>query len=143
LGIVVLLSTGAPGSNIEEQRLNTVVREFQSRLGIAEQVSVSIVEVNEYLVSVQHSPEAEKGFTIQFERKFLPALTNEELRAVIAHELGHIWIFTHHPYLQTEPLANEKALQLVSRESLEKVYAKVWQRTGQKGSLQDFLAKVE
>ena len=142
LGTIVL-SSGSPASSIEEQKLDAVVREFRARLGISEQVSVSIVEVNEYVVSVQRSSETEKGFTIKFERKFLPTLTEEELHAVVAHELGHIWIFTHHPYLQTEPLANEKALQLVSRESLEKVYAKVWRHTGQKGTLQDFLSKVE
>jgi hypothetical protein len=22
----------------------------------------------------------------------------------IAHEVGHVWVFTHHPYLQTEKL---------------------------------------
>jgi hypothetical protein len=43
--------------------------------------------------------------------------------------------FTHHPYLQTEELANEVALRVVSRESLDEVYEKVWKRTGTKGDL--------
>ena len=137
------LATGGLAGDSDEQKLNTVVREFQTRLGMSEAIEVSIVEANEYLVSVKHSPNAEKGFIMQFERKFLPTLNDEEVRAVIAHELGHIWIFTHHPYLQTESLANEKALQLVSRETLEQVYGKVWERTGRKGTLQDFLARVE
>lgn len=140
----MILPTATSASDLEaEQRLNTVAKEFVTQLGISEEIAVSIVEVNEYLVSVQRSPEAKKGFIIKFERKFLPTLSDEELRAVIAHELGHIWIFTHHPYLQTEALANEKALQLVSRKSLEQVYGKVWAHTGQKGNLRDFLAKVE
>lgn len=143
VAMATMLSTGSLAGDLSEQKLNTVVREFQTRLGMSEAIAVSIVEANEYLVSVQRSPDAEKGFIIQFERKFLPTLNDEEVRAVIAHELGHIWIFTHHPYLQTESLANEKALQLVSRQSLEQVYGKVWVRTGQKGTLQDFLAKVE
>lgn len=143
LAMATMLSTRSLAGDFEEQELNTVVREFQTRLGMSEAIAVSIVEANEYLVSVRHSPEAEKGFIIQFERKFLPTLNDEEVRAVIAHELGHVWIFTHHPYLQTESLANEKALQLVSRKSLELVYGKVWERTGRKGTLQDFLSRVE
>jgi hypothetical protein len=70
-------------------------------------------------------------------------LSEEDVRAVIAHELGHVWIFTHHPYLHTEALANQKALAVVSRESLVRVYEKVWRRGGQKGSLEAFLAEVD
>jgi len=58
------------------------------------------------------------------------ALTDDDIKAVVAHELGHVWIFTHHPYLQTEQLANEIAMRLVTRESLEPVYAKVQKRIG-------------
>lgn len=143
LGAVAVASNAGLPANIEAQNLNAVLKEFQGRLHISQPVSFSIVEANEYLVSVEPSSEAGKGFIIKFDKNFLTTLEEEELRAVIAHELGHIWIFTHHPYLQTEPLANEKALQLISRESLEKVYAKVWQSEGGKGSLEAFLAKVE
>jgi hypothetical protein len=58
---------------------------------------------------------------------------------VVAHELGHVWIFTHHPYLQTERLADTVAMRVVSRKSLDRVYAKVWERGGAKGSLAQFL----
>ena len=61
-----------------------------------------------------------------FEGAFVDSLTDDELRAVVAHELGHVWIFTHHPYLQTEQLANKIALRVVTRETLERVYDKVW-----------------
>jgi Peptidase family M48 len=64
---------------------------------------------------------------------FLNELNDDDLRAVIAHELGHIWILTHHPYLQTEQLANKIAMRLVTRESLVTAYGKVWERTGTKG----------
>ena len=77
----------------------------------------------------------DRGFTATFEAGFLDSLNDDELGAVIAHELGHVWIFTHHPYLQTEELANEIALRVVSRESLDEVYEKVWKRTGTKGDL--------
>ena len=64
-----------------------------------------------------------------------------ELRAVVAHELGHVWIFTHHPYLQTERLANSIAMRVVSRQNLEKIYDKVWQRGGTKGDIVQFLGQ--
>lgn len=47
------------------------------------------------------------------------------------------------PILQTETLANQQALKLVSREDLEKVYEKVWEWNGDKGSLAQALACVE
>ena len=49
---------------------------------------------------------------------------------MVAHELGHVWIYTHHPYLQTEQLANQIAMRVVSRESLDSVYGKVWADAG-------------
>lgn len=59
-------------------------------------------------------------------------LNEDELRAAVAHELGHVWIFSHHPYLHTERLANEIAMRVVSRESLERVYEKLWARDSAK-----------
>ncbi len=59
-----------------------------------------------------------------------------EVRAVVAHELGHVWMFTHHPYLPTEMLANEVALRVVDRQVLEQVYEKVWKRIGTIGTLE-------
>ena len=42
---------------------------------------------------------------------FLDTLTDDEVEAEVAHELGHVWIFTHHAYLQTEGLANQIAMR--------------------------------
>ena len=50
-----------------------------------------------------------------------------------------MWIFTHFPFLQTERGANDVALRVVSRDALERVYAKVWARGGAKGDLVRFL----
>lgn len=66
-------------------------------------------------------------------------LSQEELKAVIAHELGHVWIFSHFPYLQTEILANEIAMRAVSRDSMKKIYAKLWLRLGTTGDLEAVL----
>jgi len=133
------------GASEAPQQLNleAVVMEFRERLGISENIALAIVEGNKYLVSVQRSKEQKDAFIIQFERHFLSTLTEEDMRAVLAHEMGHIWIFTHHPYLQTEALANQKASELVPRESLRQIYEKVWRIEGQKGTLEEFLARVE
>ena len=87
------------------------------------------------VVSVERLKDRDRGFTATFDAAFLDGLNDDDLGAVIAHELGHVWIFTHHPYLQTEELANEIALRVVSRETLDRVYEKVWKRTGTKGDL--------
>ena len=81
-------------------------------------------------------------FLLSVEAAFLDQLTDDELEAAIAHELGHLWVFTHHPYLQTEELANQIAMRVVSRESLERVYVKVWGRLGTKGDLSRFLGST-
>ena len=143
LGAAVSGSAKDPAQNTDEQKAATVIKEFRSRLGIPQQVSVSIIGANARLVSVRRSQPQAENFVVEFDRNFLTTLNDEELRTVIAHEMGHVWIFTHHPYLQTEALANEKALELVSWDSLEKVYEKVWQHEGQKGTLEEFLARVE
>ena len=126
-----------------QEQLDAIAKDFQARLGINESVVIVLVESNEYVVSVQRSSTSHDTFLIKFQKSFLSTLSEEELRAVIAHEFGHIWIFTHHPFLQTEALANEKALQLISRDNLSKVYQKVWHLEGEQGTLKDFLASVE
>jgi predicted Zn-dependent protease len=87
------------------------------------------------MVSVEPVDERSTAFTLSIEQSFLVDLNDDELRAAIAHELGHVWIFTHHPFLQTEGLANEIARRLVARDNLVRVYEKVWQRQGTTGDL--------
>lgn len=120
------------------QMLQSRVDEMRERLSLRQAVTVSIVPENPRMVSVQRAA-AEAAFHMSFEHGFLSGLNEDELSAVIAHELGHVWIFTHHPYLQTEQLANRIAMRVVSRTSLEKVYEKVWARDGKKGNLDRFL----
>lgn len=100
---------------------------------------MSIVPANTLVVSVQpHSVQA-GVFVLSFEQEFLRQLSDEEMSAVVAHELGHVWIFTHHPYLQTEQLANQIAMRLVARETLEPIYEKLWKRLGVTGDLSTYL----
>ena len=118
-----------------EKKLQTVLDEFKTRMSIPEQVIVSIVDRNELVVSVERARNGAGGFSLSIEEGFLDGLTGDELDAVLAHELGHVWIFTHHPYLQTEELANQIAMQVVSQDTLAAVYDKVWKRTGRKGNV--------
>jgi hypothetical protein len=124
---------------VDVNALQDLVDGLKTQLGIHAIISVAIVPTNPLLVSVQPIDGGPGTFRMAFEEQFLKGLDNSELRAIVAHELGHVWIFTHHPYLQTERLANTVAMRAVPRESLERVYAKVWARGGTKGNLVRFL----
>jgi hypothetical protein len=118
-------------------RLQAIVDALRSELAIPEEVTLELVPENPRMASVEPSKKGD-GFVLAIEDAFVDRLTESELKSVIAHELGHVWIFTHHPYLQTEQLANRIAMRVVSRESLEHVYGKVW-KEGAKGDLGRFL----
>ena len=96
-------------------------------------VIVTTVPRNSLMLSV--APPAVEGgaFRLDVDAEFLASLSTGELEAAIAHELGHVWIFTHHPFLQTEQLANDIAMRVVDREMLSRVYDKVWRREGLAG----------
>ena len=133
---------GAPESDIE--RINEIVREFRSQLQIPEEIRISIVPVNNRMVSVE-SAAASAGnigaFIMRFDEHFVAGLDQDELRAAVAHELGHVWIFSHHPYLHTEALANEIAMRVVSVESLKKLYSKLWLNLGVSEDIEEFIGK--
>jgi Peptidase family M48 len=122
-----------------ERKLQSVVDELKSKILIAPAVVVSIVPSNALMMSVEAPEDSKQAFSLTIDASFLETLSDDEIEAAIAHELGHVWIFTHHPFLQTEELANQIAMRAVSRASLERVYAKVWQRGGTKGDLVRFL----
>jgi hypothetical protein len=130
----VARSTGSSVAARETQ-VQGLVDELKERLAIPDAVAVSIVAQNSLLVSVERQKDHDLGFALRFESDFLDGLSEAQVEAVVAHELGHVWIFTHHPYLQTEELANEIALRVVSRESLDDIYEKVWAHAGPQGDL--------
>jgi hypothetical protein len=136
IGLGARTDGGEPRSAV---RLQELVNRLKTQLGIDAAVSVVIVTTNTLLVSVQPVDGAPDTFRMAFEERFLAGLDEDELTAIVAHELGHVWIFTHHPYLQTERLANTVAIRAVPRASLERVYSKVWERGGTKGDLARFL----
>jgi hypothetical protein len=120
-------------------RIQRVLDGLRERLAISSPVEVTVVEQNALAFSVAAPKIVGGAFTLSIEAAYLDLLSEEELEAALAHELGHVWIFTHHPYLHTELLANRIAMRTASRESLASVYEKVWKRLGAKGNLHTFL----
>lgn len=134
--------SGGPGRAEETERLQSIADAVRTRLGVERAVTVALVDSNPYLVSVEAPPGADQPFVLRIESRMLQLLSGDELEAVVAHELGHVWIFTHHPYLQTELLANQVAMRAVPRDALARVYQKVW-KGGPKGDLVAFLGNVD
>jgi Zn-dependent protease with chaperone function len=120
------VATVGVAATAESRRVQDVVDAVRQALAVSHEVTVALVEANPLKASVEPVKGAPGTFKLSIEQAFLEQLTPAELRAVVAHELGHVWIYTHHPYLQTEQLANQIAMQVVSRESLDSVYGKVW-----------------
>jgi len=139
LSLVLIIHTSASaGRNRAEynaRKLKNIVKELRKQLGIPEEIGVVVVPKNELVVSVQPVAGRSGAFEISFEESFLNMLDEEDLHAVVAHELGHVWIFTHHPYLQTEELANTIAYKAVTAHSLDRVYEKLRARPIVRGNL--------
>ena len=140
LAILICLAGRAnavePPSTVALQEL---VNSLSLELGVDSTISIELVPTNSLLVSVEPIAGKPGTFRMAFDQGFLPSLDHDELKAIVAHELGHVWIYTHHPYLQTELLANTVAMRAVPRASLERVYSKVWDHQGTKGDLARFL----
>lgn len=134
--------TAEPGggtATLAMRRVQDVLDAIKTKLALPQEITAEIVDHHPLMVAVQPVKGRQGAFVVSLEAAFLDELTDQELEAVIAHELGHVWIFTHHPFLQTEQLANEIAMQVVSRQTIESVYTKVWARGGHKGDLPRFL----
>ena len=119
-----------PASPPAQQRVQDSIDALKRRLALPYEVTAEPVETHPLLAAVVPVRGHEQTFRLSFEADFVDELSDEQLDAVVAHELGHVWIFTHHPFLQTEQLANEIATRVVSRHVLDAVYAKVWARVG-------------
>jgi hypothetical protein len=125
----------ADAAAIATTRVQVALDDLRLRLGLSVEVTAAPATGNPLLVSVEAPPASQSNFVLSFDPEFVAQLNDDELRAVVAHELGHVWIFTHHPYLQTERLANSIAMRVVSRDALKSVYTKVWERSGAKADV--------
>src|SRR6266576_5974862 len=132
LAVCVCALAGAATAHAADQqtRIQHVVDDLKTQLSIAQPVNVAIVDANPKLFSVVPVEHTRATFLLSVEEDFAQGLNEAELRAAVAHELGHVWIFTHFPYLQTEELANDIASRVVSRDSLAPLYDKVWKKVG-------------
>jgi hypothetical protein len=119
--------------------LQDVTNDLRERLQISEGVQVEVVEHNPLVMSVETLAGRTGPFVITIDRDFIHQLNTSETEAAIAHELGHVWIYTHAPFVQTERLANDVAMRVINRSAFEPVYEKVWARTGIRGNLIEFL----
>jgi hypothetical protein len=128
-------STAKSGAAERQGAIQALTDALRAQLSIPNVVVVSLVRSDRLVVSVEPLRDQDGAFSLSIEEGFLQGLNEEEIAAIVAHELGHVWIFTHHPFLHTEELANDIAMRAVSRKTLEEVYAKVWKYTGEKGTL--------
>jgi predicted Zn-dependent protease len=127
----------ATPAEMSDGRLSATALKLVDRLKFHAAVAVRIDARNERMVSVEVLPDG--GYVVSFDESFLKSLTEDETVAALAHELGHVWIFTHHPYLQTEEQANEVALRITDRATLKRVYLKMTTQTGIAANLDEIL----
>ncbi len=133
------VSIGRAADRTAVVMLQEMTDDLRSRLQITEQVQIELADHNPLVMSVETLGGRKGPFVISVDREFIYELSVTEAEAAIAHELGHVWIYTHAPYIQTERLANDIAMRVISRSAFEPVYEKVWQRTGIRGNLIDFI----
>jgi hypothetical protein len=126
-------------SHVETSALQGLTDDLRDKLQITQRVQVELVDHNPLVMSVETLSGRSGPFVISIDRGFINELSASEAEAAIAHELGHVWIYTHEPYVQTERLANDIAMRVIRRSAFEPVYEKVWQRTGIRGNLVDFI----
>ena len=128
LSIMLVIQANSATERHKPSKIKNIIEELKKQMGIQQDIEVVLVARNDLIVSVQPRKDR-SAFEISFERSFLNTLDDEDLRAVVAHELGHVWIFTHHPFLQTEDLANSIAFKAVTTNAMDRVYEKVASRT--------------
>jgi len=137
--LILIRPLAAAESTADVERIQALVDRLRGELGLAAPVAVVVQPHVALIVSVEAPTSGEQPFVLALEQRFLARLSAEELDAAVAHELGHVWLFTHHPYLQTERMANEIAMWVVSRESLVSVYQRMWEHGGTRNELETVL----
>jgi hypothetical protein len=118
---------------LRTRRAQDFVDQLRTALPIPNDIQIAVVPYHPLVFSVQPLETDKSRYLLTMELGFLLSLNDDELRAAIAHELGHVWIYTHHPFLQTERLANTLGQRVVDRRSFENVYAKLWMYEGASG----------
>ena len=139
VSVAGIAAIGAVGEKSEPASLQEITDNLRTRLEIGQVVQVTLVDHNPLVMSVETLGGRGGPFVITVDREFISELGHDEIEASLAHELGHVWIYTHQPYIQTERMANEVAMRVIRRAAFEPVYEKVWRRTGIRGNLIEFI----
>ena len=129
----VPLDESVPISTLRARRAQEILEDLRSELSIDQKVQIVVVPSDPFVFSVKRAKMQKDSFQLSMELGFLLELSEDELHAAVAHELGHVWIFTHHPFLQTERLANEIGQRVVNRSSFDQLYSKLWRYEGTRG----------
>ena len=136
----VPVDESVPISTLRARRAQEILEDLRSELSIDQKVQIVVVASDPFVFSVKPANMQKNSFQLSMELGFLLELNEDELHAAVAHELGHVWIFTHFPFLHTERLANEVGQRAVNRSSFDKLYSKLWQYEGTTGvSLEQLL----
>jgi hypothetical protein len=118
---------------LKAQRAQELVDELRAKLRIDDEVKIAVVIYHPLVFSVEPVDENKDRFKLSMELGFLLMLDDDELRAAVAHELGHVWVYKHHPYLQTERMANSIGQRVADRNAFKEVYSKLWAYEGTSG----------
>jgi len=121
------------------KKIIPIVEDLKRQLGLTSSIEIKLVKNNRLGLSVQPVASRQNDFLLLIDSHFLSRLDSEELSAALAHELGHVWIYTHFPYLHTEELANHIAMRVVPRNSLKRLYGALWAYEGNAGNLDELL----
>jgi hypothetical protein len=108
------------------KKAQDVVDQLRVELSIENTVDVVVVPYTPLVFSVEPIDRDKTRFRLSMELRFLMMLDDDELRAALAHELGHVWIYTHMPFLQTERIANDIGMHAVHRVAFERLYTQLW-----------------
>ena len=112
--------------NLQVARAREIVDHLRGELSIRSEVDIVLVKYHPLVFFVEPEDARKQRFRLSMEADFLLRLDDEELSAALAHEMGHVWIFTHFPFLHTEMLANTIGQRVVPRRSCERIYTKLW-----------------
>jgi hypothetical protein len=118
---------------LRARRAQEFIDQLRAALRISNEVQIAVVTYQPLVFSVQPMDTHKDRFLLTMELGFLLMLDDDELRAALAHELGHVWIYTHHPFLHTERLANSVGLRVAARATFETIYSKLWAYEGTSG----------
>jgi len=118
---------------LRAKRAQDFVDQLRAVFPITEPIQIAVVVYHPLVFSVQPMDIRKDRFLLSMELGFFLTLKDDELRAALAHELGHVWIYTHYPFLQTERLANMIGQRAADRASFERLYSRLWAYEGSSG----------